>query len=54
MKSNAPDSEVRELLKKYEKLKQEAEDLKESDPEKSEQKKWDATQVAREIEKSRG
>ncbi|MGB3775394.1 MAG: hypothetical protein WA951_09070 [Leeuwenhoekiella sp.] len=54
MESNAGKSEVRELLKKYEKLKQEAEDLKESDPEKSEQKKWEATQVSREIEKSRG
>lgn len=51
MVNDAPDSEVKKLLKKYEKLKQEAEDLKESNPEKSEQKKMDATQISRKIEK---
>lgn len=51
MENNAPNSEVRQLLKKYDKLKKEAEDLKESSPEKSEQKKMDATQISRKIEK---
>lgn len=51
MKNDAPDSKVRKLLEKYDKLKKEAEELKDSNPEKSEQKKMDATQVSREIEK---
>lgn len=54
MKSNAAKPEVKKLLEEYEKLKQESEDLKDSDPEKSSQKKMDATQVSRKIEKLRG
>ena len=54
MINNAPKPEVKKLLEEYEKLKKEAEELKESNPEKSEQKKWDATQISRKIEKLRG
>ena len=53
MRNNDTKAEVKKLLEKYEKLNKESEELKESDPLKSEQKHWDAVQVAREIEKLR-
>ncbi|MEH6408694.1 MAG: Lacal_2735 family protein [Leeuwenhoekiella sp.] len=53
MINSAPDSEVKKLLKKYESLKAEAEKLKDSDPEKSEQLKLEARQVSHKIEKTR-
>ncbi|MGB5941356.1 MAG: hypothetical protein WBG71_00590 [Leeuwenhoekiella sp.] len=53
MEKNKSSAEVKKLLDKYNKLKAEADELKDSDPLKSEQKQWDAAQVARDIEKIR-
>ncbi len=50
MINSAPKPEIKKLLEKYDKLKKEAEELKDSDPEKSERLKFDATQVAKKIE----
>lgn len=48
--NDASTPEMQKLLDKYKKLKEEQEALKDSDPLKSEQKKWDAYKVAQEIE----
>lgn len=53
MMNSAPTPEIKKLLEEYTKLKAEAEELKESDPEKSEQKKWDAVQISKKIEQKR-
>ncbi|MAZ26162.1 MAG: hypothetical protein CL868_03665 [Cytophagaceae bacterium] len=50
---NARTPELEKLLDKHERLTKEEHELKDKDPEKSAQKRWDAFQVSKEIEKTR-